>query len=283
MTAGTDLPRFPTSLSPSRASDFTTCPLLFRLRSIDRLPEEPSAAAVRGTLVHRALELLFDLPPAERTHQRAEGLLGEAVDEMAERSPAELDALRPGPGLEPSVNGAALLRTYFALEDPSRLEPHAREQYVSAKLLDDFEIRGFIDRVDRTPDGLVRIVDYKTGRSPSEAFAGKAMFQMRFYALVWWRHTSEIPRMLQLMYLGDGQLMRLEPDEETLIATERRILALRDAISRAADAGEFPATASRLCDWCSHRALCPAWGGTPPPLPAREIWPTSVGSSRPVA
>ena len=109
------------------------------------------------------------------------------------------------------------------------------------------------------------------------------MFQMRFYALVWWRHTSEIPRMLQLMYLGDGQLMRLEPDEETLIATERRILALRDAISRAADAREFPATASRMCDWCSHRALCPAWGGTPPPLPARELWPTSVGGSRPVA
>ena len=55
-------PPFPASLSPSRASDFTTCPLLFRFRSIDRLPEEPSAAAVRGTLVHRALETLFDLP-----------------------------------------------------------------------------------------------------------------------------------------------------------------------------------------------------------------------------
>jgi len=33
------------SLSPSRASDFKTCPLLYRFRSIDRLPEPPSPAA----------------------------------------------------------------------------------------------------------------------------------------------------------------------------------------------------------------------------------------------
>ncbi|MFZ1669602.1 MAG: PD-(D/E)XK nuclease family protein, partial [Candidatus Nanopelagicales bacterium] len=44
------------ALSPSRASDFLTCPLLFRFRAIDRIPERPSSAAVRGTLVHAVLE-----------------------------------------------------------------------------------------------------------------------------------------------------------------------------------------------------------------------------------
>ena len=42
------------------ASDFMQCPLLYRLRVIDRLPEKPSAAATRGTLVHAVLERLFD-------------------------------------------------------------------------------------------------------------------------------------------------------------------------------------------------------------------------------
>lgn len=274
MAAAVHVP-FPSSLSPSRASDFTTCPLLFRFRSIDRLPEEPSAAAVRGTLVHRALEMLFDLPAAGRTPDAAAALVDTAVAELEREDPASADTLRAtadGPVL---VDAAPLLRSYFALEDPSRLEPHARELGVSAQLEESFEVRGFIDRVDRTTDGQVRIVDYKTGRSPSAGFEGKAMFQMRFYALTWWRMTGEVPRLLQLMYLGNGELLRYEPDEDDLRSTQRKVLALRDAIARAADDERFEPSPSRLCDWCSHRPLCPAWEGTPPALPPRADWPTS--------
>ena len=275
MTDAAPIPPFPASLSPSRASDFMTCPLLFRFRSIDRLPEEPSAAAVRGTLVHRALETLFDLPAAERTVDAASGLVTRAFEEMEREEPEAADTMRSGPDGEPALDVAGLLDSYFALEDPRRLEPHARELAVSAQLTESFEVRGFIDRVDRTPDGRIRIVDYKTGRSPGPGYETKAMFQMRFYALAWWRMTGDVPRLLQLMYLGNGELLRYEPNEDDLTATERKVLALRDAISRAADAGTFDPSPSRLCDWCSHRAVCPAWDGTPPPLPERSTWPTS--------
>lgn len=264
---------FPASLSPSRASDFMTCPLLFRFRSIDRLPEEPSAAAVRGSLVHRALETLFDLPAHERTVDAAAELVVRAFDELVRDEPESAAVVQADDGSSPDVR--ALLTAYFALEDPRRLEPHARELGVSAQLEESFEVRGFIDRIDRTPGGDIRIVDYKTGRSPGAGFETKAMFQMRFYALAWWRMTGTIPRLLQLIYLGNGEVLRYEPDEADLLSTERKVLALRDAISRAADAGEFPPTPSRLCDWCSHRAICPAWGGSAPPLPLRDSWPTS--------
>src|SRR6266540_3743144 len=63
------------SLSPSRAADFKTCPLLYRFRSIDRLPERPSPDQARGTLVHAVLEALFDLPAAERTPEAAADLV----------------------------------------------------------------------------------------------------------------------------------------------------------------------------------------------------------------
>jgi putative RecB family exonuclease len=267
---------FPSSLSPSRASDFTTCPLLFRFRSIDRLPEEPSAPAVRGSIVHRALELLFDLPAQERTVEAASGLVDVAFEELDRDDPAAAETMRTGPDGEVAVGAAPLLTTYFGMEDPTRLEPHARELGVSAQLEESFEVRGFIDRVDRTPDGRIRIVDYKTGRSPGAGYESKAMFQMRFYALAWWRMTSDVPRLLQLMYLGNGDVLRYEPNEDDLRSTERKVLALRDAISRAADAQAFDPSPSKLCDWCSHRALCPAWGGSPPPLPPREEWPTST-------
>jgi len=274
---------FPGSLSPSRANDFLTCPLLFRFRSIDRLPEISSPAALRGTLVHTALEHLFDLPAKERTVNRTRALLTEAWLELAATDPESAIVLQSDLGLAIGVDPAEaaeqvlaralpLLDTYFALEDPSRLEPHARELGVSVEIADSFAIRGFVDRIDRSPAGEIRIVDYKTGKAPGAGFEAKAMFQMRFYALAWWRMTGEMPRMLQLMYLGSSEVLRYEPNEDDLLATERKILALREAINKAARSGEFAPTTSRLCDWCAHRPSCPAWGGALPPMPLPSQW-----------
>ena len=266
---------YPQSLSPSRANDFQTCPLLYRLRSIDRLPEEPSPAALRGTLVHEALEHLFTLDPAERTLPAATVLVREALARLEGEEPESFAALRaelrpdlPAVDVAESILRPAgpLLETYFALEDPARITPHARELAVSAELEPGFHGRGFIDRVEIAPDGRVRIVDYKTGRAPGPRFESKAMFQMRFYALLWWRISGVVPSMLQLMYLGNGQILRLEPTEDQLLATESAILAIRDAIRQAVREG-FTPSPSRLCDWCSYQELCPAFDGTPPSMP----------------
>jgi putative RecB family exonuclease len=271
---------FPTSLSPSRTNDFLTCPLLYRFRTIDNLPETPTPAAVRGTLVHRALEDLFGRQPQQRTVQEAYSLLEAAFAELERTQPEHAkilaaDAVDPAAILQPAI---PLLETYFQLEDPQRLEPHQREMGVSASLGDDFVIRGFVDRVDRAPSGAVRIVDYKTGRAPAANFESKAMFQMRFYALIWWRMTNEIPAMLQLIYLGSGDILRYEPDEADLHGTERKILAIREAIRQAGARGDFRATPSRLCDWCSFSEWCPAFGGAAPELPDRATW----SSGRPI-
>ena len=90
---------------------------------------------------------------------------------------------------------------------------------------------------------------------------------MKFYALVLWRLRGEIPKRLQLVYLGNGEILAYEPDEHDLLAVERKVKALWAAIELAATTGDWRPRPSRLCDWCDHRALCPAWGGTPPPLP----------------
>ena len=132
------------------------------------------------------------------------------------------------------------------------------------------KLRGYIDRVDATPAGDLRIVDYKTGRVPLEAYEASALFQMKFYALVIWRLRGVIPKLLQLMYLsGDGEVLRYSPDEADLLATERKLNALWAAISRAIETGDFRPRPGKLCDWCRHKALCPAFGGTLPPMPVR--------------
>ena len=268
----TTLPSRPAlSLSPSRAQDFQSCPLLYRFRVLDRLPEPPSAAAVRGTLVHSVLEALYDLPAQQRTRDEAIGLLGPQWSALVEQRPEVLEVLGEVEGDEGQwLRGAGdLVEAYFGMEDPSRLEPHARELQVEAALPSGLVLRGFVDRLDVAPTGQVRVVDYKTGRPPGVGFEAKAMFQMRFYALALWRMRGEVPTLLQLMYLSTGAVLRYEPDEADLLAMERKVDALWAAIQRAIGSGDWRASPSALCQWCAHQALCPAWGGTPPPLPDR--------------
>ncbi len=256
------------SLSPSRAGDFMTCPLLFRFRTIDRLPEAPSPAATRGTVVHAVLERLYDLPAAERTLEAAAAMLRPEWDRLREAEPEVATLFEADGDLVAWLDSAReLLAGYFTLEDPTRLEPAERERLVEVVLPGGLRLRGIVDRLDRAPSGDVRVVDYKTGRAPREAFEGKALFQMKFYALVLWRTTGVVPRLLQLMYLGDREVLRYSPDEADLVATERKLLALWAAIERATQLRDFPPRQSKLCDWCDHQALCPSFGGTPPPFP----------------
>ncbi|WP_461071021.1 RecB family exonuclease [Streptomyces pseudoechinosporeus] len=277
-------PRTPSSLSPSRADDFMTCPLRYRLRVIDRLPEPPNPAAARGAVVHAVLERLFDVPAGQRTPDRARALLRPEWERLLDKRP-ELAALFPK-----DTDGAVLaawlaeaeqlLEQYFRMEDPTRLEPAGRELFVETTLESGLRLRGIIDRVDVAPTGEVRVVDYKTGKAPPPDFEHRAMFQMMFYALVLWRRRGVVPRRLQLVYLGSGDMVTYDPDEADLRAVERKLRALWAAIQRAVTTGEWQPSPSRFCDWCGYRDLCPAFGGTPPPYPlAGDTATTTPGSA----
>ncbi|NLT55394.1 MAG: PD-(D/E)XK nuclease family protein [Actinomycetales bacterium] len=257
------------ALSPSRASDFMQCPLLYRFRAVDRIPETPKPAAVRGTVVHAVLERIFDLPAGDRTLEAALALVEPQLARVREGNP-ELSRILGDDAATAAdwLQGVGeLLERWFVLEDPTRLEPAERELYVETTLDDGLVLRGYVDRLDVAPDGRLRVVDYKTGRAPSQLFEAKALFQMKFYGLVLWRLHGRVPTLLQLVYLGNGEVLRCSPEADDLLATERKVRALWAAIVRAAETGDWRPSPSRLCDWCDHRERCPAHGGTPPPLP----------------
>ncbi|WP_206310689.1 MULTISPECIES: RecB family exonuclease [unclassified Streptomyces] len=265
----------PSSLSPSRASDFMQCPLLYRFRVIDKLPEKPSAAATRGTLVHAVLERLFDHPAVERTAPRAKALVPGQWDRLLESKP-ELVELFPegdgGAGLARWLTEAeALVERWFTLEDPTRLEPVEREFFVETELESGLRLRGIIDRVDVAPSGEVRIVDYKTGKAPRPEYAEGALFQMKFYALVVWRLKQVVPRRLQLVYLGSGDVLTYDPVIADLERVERKLLALWEAIKEATETGDWRPRPTKLCGWCDHQVVCPEFGGTPPAYPLMII------------
>lgn len=272
-------PRAPVSLSPSRASDFMQCPLLYRFRVIDRLPEKPSEAATRGTLVHAVLERLFDAPAVERTAPRAKSLIPGQWDRLLESKP-ELAGLfaedAEGERLAQWLGEAErLVERWFTLEDPTRLEPAERELFVETELDSGLRLRGVIDRIDVAPTGEVRIVDYKTGKAPRPEYSEGALFQMKFYALVIWRLKRVVPRRLQLVYLGSGDVLTYDPVEADLLRVERKLLALWEAIRLATETGEWRPRPTKLCGWCDHQEVCPEFGGTPP------VYPLEIVSARP--
>ncbi|WP_406009915.1 RecB family exonuclease [Streptomyces sp. NBC_00637] len=273
----------PASLSPSRAGDFMQCPLLYRFRVIDRLPEKPSPAATKGTLVHAVLERLFDAPAAERTAPRAKSLIPGQWDRLRETRPEVVELFADDPEGERLagwlVEAERLVERWFTLEDPTRLEPAERELFVETELDSGLRLRGIIDRVDVAPSGEVRIVDYKTGKAPRPEYSEGALFQMKFYALVVWRLKNVVPRRLQLVYLGSGDVLTYDPVQADLERVERKLLALWEAIRLATETGEWRPRPTKLCGWCDHQAHCPEFGGTPPPYPLPITLPVRAPES----
>jgi putative RecB family exonuclease len=273
-------PRRRPALSPSRAGDFKQCPLLYRFRAIDRLPELPSRAQIRGTLVHAVLERLFDLPAAQRTPEAARALVAPQWEELCAELPELVGQLFTGaddPALTLWLESAGpLLDAYFTLEDPRRLEPEARELLVEAELESGLLLRGYVDRLDVARTGEIRVVDYKTGAAPREVAETRALFQMKFYALVLLHLRGVVPTQLRLVYLADSESLTYQPDEAELRRFERTLDAIWLAIRTAGETGDFRPNRSRMCEWCSHKALCPEWDGTPPEYPG---WPIDAAVS----
>lgn len=261
----------PLALSPSRASDYQQCPLKYRLRTIDKIPEPKTIAQVKGTLVHAVLEGMHDAPRDARTYPEAVKKLKPEWEKMRNE---ELDELVPEADFyDFLVECRTLLRGYFEMENPQGFDAHEVEMYVSATLPNGVPVRGFIDRVDQAPAGEIRVVDYKTGKKPKPRYADDALFQMRFYALVYWRLNDIIPDQLRLMYLKVIDSMYLSPSREELEYFERDLGDLWSKIEGDGIEGTFRPKKSKLCGWCSFKELCPAWGGTPPEYPG---WPGSA-------
>jgi putative RecB family exonuclease len=261
------------ALSPSRAADFKQCPLLYRFRAIDRLPEPPSTAQLRGSIVHSALEQLYGRPAAERGPQTALSLVEPAWERVLAGHPDLVDGLGADERAQLLGEARALLSGYYRLEDPTRFDPESCEQRIEVELADGTLLRGFVDRIDVAGTGEVRVVDYKTGKAPPAARAlaeFKALFQMKFYAVALLRSRDVLATRLRLIYLADGQLLDYTPDLDELLRFEKTLIAIWRAIQSAGATGDFRPNPSRLCNWCSHQALCPVYGGTPPPYPG---WP----------
>lgn len=244
-------------LSPSRISDYQQCPQLYNYRVIQKLPEPISLDAERGTLVHSILEELMAQPSSDRTLDFARSRISGHWQIQQEKKPELSELVKDQKEWLDRVS--ALLANYFQLENPQNFQPTHMEEHLELPTNNSLLLHGYVDRIDIAPTGEVRIVDYKTGKAPKPGFEDKALFQLRFYGLLWFRTNNVVPRLLQLLYLGDAQTIRSYPSESDLLSAERKATKVGEEIQISIEKNYWPTQKSRLCDWCSFKKICPAF------------------------
>jgi putative RecB family exonuclease len=259
-TASLPMPR---SLSPSSMSTFTSCPLSFRFSYIERLPEPPSAPASKGTLVHLALQYLMWRPSADRTIENALLDLERASVELASDPEfSELD-LSDEEWESFQAQAEVFVRNYFELEDPTTTTVLGVELRVSAETADGVVIRGIIDRLDLDADGELVIIDYKTGREPSHSWEQQSMAGIHIYSLLCEKMFGRRPKSIQLLYLSKPERIAIAPSDQSVRGVEMKSGALMKAVRTACARSDFRPRTSALCNFCSFKEFCPAYGGNP--------------------
>lgn len=253
----------PMSLSPSKMSSFKDCALAFRFSAIDHLPEPASLPAVKGTLVHRALERLFwDVPAGARTPAAGQSCLELAWAETI--AGPEWGGLGLGAEAQDAAlaDARVLVERYFTMEDPDSVRAIGTELWVEAHL-GSLLLRGIIDRLDLDEDGRLVVTDYKTGKVPGPAQEQARLGGVHFYSFLCEQALGVRPAKVQLLYLRDAVMISTEPSEQSTRGMITRARALWTAVERACTDDDFRPRPSSLCSWCAFQAWCPAFGGDP--------------------
>jgi putative RecB family exonuclease len=271
----------PASLSPSKVSSFKDCALAFRLSVIDRLPEPPSPHAAKGTLVHRALELLmWEEDPGQRT-------LGAALEKLRRAVPEVLDGLEYGGlGLSEEERGEfvadsqQLVRNYFLLEDPDQVRVIGTELRMSATV-GTLKLSGIIDRLELDEAGRLIVTDYKTGRAPSASFEQPRLGGVHFYAFLCEQVLGRRPARVQLLHLREPLAISTVPSDQSIRGLQLQTAAIWAAVERACESEDFRPNPGRVCEYCGYHEYCPAVGGDLTRLVPRDAGEPPAESIRP--
>jgi putative RecB family exonuclease len=252
----------PTSLSPSRVESFLTCPMAFRFTSIEKLPEPPSVWATRGSLVHRALELLFSHDAELRTSALAFDCLQQAIVEFA--TDPEFTDLQLSADEEEAffLEARQLVESYLRMEDPRTVHDIGLELRLEASV-GELVLRGIIDRLELDQDGGLVVTDYKTGRSPSVRYEQSRLAGVHFYSFLCQQLFGRVPSKIRLMYLKTGEVIEAFPSAQSVRFVTTRTTAVLKAIERACTTGTFQPRPGSLCSSCGFKQWCPAFEGDP--------------------
>jgi superfamily I DNA/RNA helicase/RecB family exonuclease len=235
------------SLSATRIETYNLCPLRFKIETDWNLPGEPAPAMQFGNAVHTALKAYNDSIQAGRPLSQPD-LLQVFVTQM------EISAFEdPHQRKLYLEQGLKQLAEFYYLRN---LEPRAEvlsTEKVFSIIIGGVKVVGRIDLAQRSRQGGITILDYKTGVAKDEEEADKSL-QLSIYALAAQQEWNELPESVAFYNLENNAEVRTARSLEDLEGARARIMEVAQSIQ----AGKFRPKTGFHCQWCGYRELCPA-------------------------
>jgi DNA helicase-2/ATP-dependent DNA helicase PcrA len=231
--------------SATRLKMYKDCPLQFKFSYVMKIPEPPGVApaAAKGTSIHAVIENLdLTKPVKEQVARLLES--NWTPDQFESQTQSEQN----------KTSAYDLIDTYLAWQEKNQNMNIGSEKEFSFTFAGR-EMHGYIDRIEQTPDGGYVVIDFKSGKKPSD-ITKKSIpenIQLNLYAMAIREMFGKLPERATLFYLKDNKLVDYQPTEESIAAFGKSLEEILDTMY----AGEFPAQPDfRRCGWCPYGDLC---------------------------
>ncbi len=244
--------------SHSQLAAYENCPLKYKFNYRDKIKRYTEGVeAFLGSRVHEVLQKCYE--DARRGKINPLKDLLAYYDALWEKNwHDEIAIVRAGLTADHYRNsGHKMLAAYYARHSPFDKDiTIATEELVSFSIDNErHRLRGYIDRISRTPDGAYHINDYKTSASLPTQSDADADRQLALYQIALrqrWPHISTVHLVWHYLAFDCALVSRRSP--EALAKLEQDTARLIDEIEAAQD---FPPKESALCNWCEYPDLCP--------------------------
>jgi RecB family exonuclease/predicted RNA-binding protein YlqC (UPF0109 family) len=242
-------------ISYSSLETYKNCPLKYKFKHIDRVPEPKSKEAQFGTLIHSVLNYVHTptlVPPTleQALNYFVSGWKPEVYEDEIEERGAFTQGIQIIQRYYENIDIAAA--NIVDLESRFAIEIGTPEKGIHT-------VSGIIDRIDKTIDGY-EIIDYKTARKMPSQDKVDNDIQLSIYLKAFLeRYPKEKEHLdtitVSLYYVKHGVKLSSKRSLKDLERLEEQFLHVIDAIEKA----EFEPILSPLCDWCGYKRICPLW------------------------
>ncbi len=253
------------SFSYSKMGMYKECPQKYKFRYVHMIPELPKYYFAFGSVMHSVMEFIYD--PTRQFFPTLSEALSYFDDQWNQTTYEQKGYASVEKELAGYAEGRREIEAYYAKHAATFARPLSVEMRSTLEI-DGLSLISILDRMDYLGNGLIKILDYKTGktvqREPDQLYMYQKVVETSptIKALVQ-QHDPDVKQVrvgqLSFYHLPSLTEMTFEraPDKD-ILEFWHKVLDVADHIR----AGKFdPTPGENQCRWCDYRNICPVFTG----------------------